>query len=61
MSVWRAWLPTDAGALWTIAGFRHDQLVIHADRIECVMHDGHLLLTRRAHLRPSGRLPWAAQ
>ncbi len=51
-------LQTGAGALWVLADFRHVQLVIHPDRIECVMADGHRLVTHRAHLRASGRLPW---
>ena len=52
-------LGADAGAIWTLADFRHDRLVIYPDRIEAVMADGHRLVTHRAHLQASGRLPWA--
>jgi DNA primase len=52
-------LGAGAGAIWTLADFRHDQLVIYPDRIEAVMGDGHRLVTHRAHLGASGRLPWA--
>ena len=52
-------LGAGAGAIWTLADFRHDRLVIYPDRIEAVMADGHRLVTHRAHLQASGRLPWA--